>query len=60
LFAHDIDASVVGGIELQDHLAHVVVAVDVAGEGEDGGGFTRAGGSVEEEVGEAVGFDEFV
>lgn len=35
LLAHDIDAAVVGGVQLENHLAHVGGAVDAAGEGED-------------------------
>jgi hypothetical protein len=60
LLAHDVDAAVVGGVELENHLAHVLDAVDAARESEHGGGLAGAGGAVEEEVGEAVGFDEAV
>lgn len=60
LLAHDVDAAVVGGVELEHHLPHVLDAVDAPGQCEDGGGLAGAGGAVEEEVGEAVGFHEAV
>ena len=31
LFADDVDAAVVGGVEFEDHLAHVLWSVDLAG-----------------------------
>lgn len=55
LLADDVDASVVGCVQLQDHLAHVFDAIYAAGEGEDGGGFAGAGGAVEEEVRQPLG-----
>lgn len=60
MLADNVDASVVGGVEFQDLLANVFGAVDVSREGEDGGGFASAGGTVEEEVWETVGGDEAV
>lgn len=60
LLAHHVDAAVVGGVELEDHLPHVGGAVDAPREGEDRRRLARAGGAVEEEVGEAVGLDELV
>lgn len=60
LLAYDVDAAVVGGVELENHLSHVFDAVDAPGQREDGGGLAGAGGAVEEEVGESVGFDEAV
>ena len=47
---HDVDAAVVGRVQLEHHLPHVLFAVDVPGEGKDRGGFACAGGPVEEEV----------
>ena len=60
LLAHDVDAAVVGGVELEDHLPHVLRAVDVARQREDCRSLSSTGGPVEEEVGEAVCRDEFV
>lgn len=60
LLAHDVDTTVVGGVELEHHLAHVGGAVDAACESEDGGCLAGTGRAVEEEMGEFVGFDEFV
>ena len=60
LFAHHVDAAVVAGVQFQHHLSNIPVSVDAAGEGEDCGGFACAGGAIEEEVGEAVGVNEFV
>lgn len=59
LLAHHVDAAVVGGVEFEHHLAHVVGAIDSTGESEDCGGLARTGGPVEEEMWEAVGVDEF-
>ena len=60
MLAHNVDATVVGSVEFEDLLAHVFGAVDLAREGEDGGGFAGAGRAVEEEVRETVGADEAV
>jgi hypothetical protein len=54
LFADNIYTAVVGGVEFEDHLAHVFGAVDVPGEGEDGGCFACARRAVEEKVGESL------
>ena len=51
LLAHDVDAAVVGGVEFEHHLPHVLDAVDVPGEGEDGGGLACAWGTIEEKMG---------
>ena len=53
LLAHDADAAVVRGVELQDHAAEGV-AVHLAGHRQDRGGLPRAGGAIEEHVGEPV------
>lgn len=50
LFADYVDASVVGCVELQDHLSHVFAAIDSSGEGEDCSGFSSTGGPVKEEM----------
>jgi hypothetical protein len=60
LLADDVDAAVVGGVQLQDHLAHVLGAVDAAGESEDGGGLARSWWAIEQQVRQAVRFDEAV
>jgi hypothetical protein len=54
LFADNINATVVGGIQFQDHLANVLWAVDLAGECEDGRGFTCPRWTVEEEMRESL------
>lgn len=36
LFPHDINASVVTGVEFQDHLAHVLHAINSPRQGQDG------------------------
>ena len=46
-----INASVIAGVQLQHHLTHVLWAVDLACEGEDGRCFARTGRTVEEEMG---------
>jgi hypothetical protein len=51
LLAHDVDATVVGGIELEHHLAHVLGTVDATGEGEDGRRLACARRAVEQQVG---------
>jgi len=58
LVPHNIDTAVVGRIKLEHHLAHVLPAIYAAGERENGRGLAGTWGAVEEEVGEAVGFDE--
>jgi len=59
LLAHYVDAAVVRRVELQHHLPHVFGPVYSPGEGEDRGCLARAGGAVEQKVGEPVGVDEF-
>jgi hypothetical protein len=39
LFADDIDTAVIGGVELENHLPHVLGTIDSAGEGKDRGRF---------------------
>ena len=58
LLPDDADASVVRGVELEDHRGHGGRAVEGAGDCEDGGGLARSWGAVEEEVREAVLGDE--
>ena len=60
LLAHNVDTTVVGGVQLEHHLAHVGGAIDSSGKGENGGCFTGTGGTVEKEMGESVRIDEFV
>jgi hypothetical protein len=36
LLAHDVDATVVRGVQLQHHLTHVLRAIDASGKCEDG------------------------
>lgn len=60
LLAHNVDAAVVGGVELEHHLSHVVLAVYAPGEGQDGRRLPGAGGAVEQEVWQPIRVDEFV
>src|SRR5271170_1161906 len=60
LFTHDINAAVVGGIQLEDHLTQILRAIDLAGESKDSGSFTGARGTVEEEVRESFMLNETV
>lgn len=53
LLPHDVDASVVRGVELQGHVLHGA-AVHLPGNRQDCGCFARARRSVEEQVGQAV------
>ena len=54
LFTDNINATVVGGIQFQDHLADVLGPIDFASEGEDRGCFARARRTVEQEMGESL------
>ena len=54
LFTDNINATVVGGIQFQDHLADVLRPVDLASECEDCGCFARARWTVEQEMREAL------
>lgn len=47
LLAHNVDTTVVGGVQLEHHLAHVGGAIDSSGKGENGGCFTGSGRTVE-------------
>lgn len=47
LFSHDVNTSVVTGIEFEDHLL-VILSIDSARDGEDGGCLSCTGWSVEE------------
>lgn len=60
MLAHDVNATVVGGVQLQNHLSHVVGAIDAAGEGKDRRGLSCTRWTVQKEVREAVGVDELV
>lgn len=60
LLAHDINATIVGGVELEDHLAHVVGAVDSTGKGKYGGSLSCSRRAVKEEMWQAICVDEFV
>lgn len=60
LLAHDVNATVVGGVQLQDHLSHVVGAIDAAGERKNRRGLSCTRGTVQKEVREAIGVDELV
>lgn len=53
LLAHDIDTAVIRGVELENHLPHAR-AVYTTCESEDRGGFSCAGRTVEEEMGESL------
>ena len=57
--AHDVDASIVRGIELQCHVRNGG-AVDLTGQGEDGGCLSGAWGAVEQEMRELVFSQEFL
>lgn len=48
--ADDGDAAFVGGVEFEDTRAEELRSEEGFGEGEDCGGFTGAGGTVEEHV----------
>ena len=50
MLAHDVDASVVGGIELKDLLAVALGAIYLSGKGEDCGGFSSTRRAIEEEM----------
>ncbi len=54
LLTHDVNAAVVGSVELEDHLSHVFGAVDTTGKSKNCRRFSSAGGTVEEEMGEAL------
>ena len=56
LFADDIDTAIIGGIELEDHLAHVLGAIDSARESEDSRCFSCSWRTVEKEMGKSLGF----
>lgn len=58
LVAHNIDTAVIGRIQLQHHLPHVLLAIYAAREREHGRRLAGAWGPVEEEVRQPVGFDE--
>lgn len=60
LLAHNVDTTVVGGVQLEHHLAHIGGAIDSSSEGKNGGCFTGTGRTVEKEMGESVRVDEFV
>ena len=60
LLPHDVDATVVGGVQLKNHLSNVLDAVDASCQCKDSGRLARAWWAVEEEVGEAVCVDELV
>ena len=57
LFAHDADSALVGGVEFEDAGFDQFGAVELFGEGEDGGGFACAWWAVEEHVGEVGGLE---
>ena len=57
LFADNLDATVVRGIQFQDHLANVLRAVDLASECEDGRCLACTRWAVEEEMRESL--DEY-
>ena len=50
LFSHDINASIVAGIELEYHLTHVLGSINPPREGEDCGCFASTGRTIEEEM----------
>ena len=50
LLSYDVDATVVTCVELEDHLPHVLCAVYLACQGEDGRRFTRAWRAIKQEV----------
>lgn len=56
LFADDVDAAFVGGVEFEDAGAVEGWAEEGFGEGEDGGCFACAGRAVEEHVRELYTF----
>jgi hypothetical protein len=59
LIPDDVNAAVVGGVELED-LFSVVGTIDSPGESEDRGCFAGSGGSVEEEMRKtAFGYEVF-
>lgn len=60
MLAHDVNATVVRGIEFENHLSHVVGAIDAAGESKNRRGLSCTGRTVQEEVRETVGVDELV
>lgn len=50
LFSHDVNSTVVTGIEFQDHLPHVLGAIDTSCEGKDRRSLSGSGRSVEKEM----------
>ena len=54
-----LDAAVVTGVELKNHLL-VVVSIDAASDGQNACGLARAGRSVKEKVRQAILVDELV
>jgi hypothetical protein len=51
LLADDIDTTIIRGVEFEDHLTHVLVAIDATGESEDCRGLSGSWRAVEEEMG---------
>lgn len=54
LFADYVDTTVVGGVELKDHLPHVLRTVDFSCKGEDCRCLSGSGRTVEEEMWESL------
>jgi len=46
LFADNVDAAVIGGVEFENHLAHILGAIDSACQGENGRRFACSGRAV--------------
>lgn len=57
LLAHDVDAAVIRGVQLQHHIAHRA-AVQLPRDGQDGGRLARAWWAVEEHVRQPVLADQ--
>jgi len=54
LFANHVDTTIVTGVQLQHHLAHVFAAIDPTGECENSRGLAGSGRAIEEEVRETL------
>lgn len=60
LAAHDVDAAIVGRIQLQHHRAELNGRVQLAGAGQNRAGFASARWPVEQQMRQLVLVDEFV
>lgn len=50
LLAHNIDTSIVTGVELQHHLSHILVPIDASCQSQYSGGLAGAWGTIEKKM----------